>query len=90
MLRLYDKNHKDITDNYPRCSNPSCLGEPWCSAWGICEAELASTPNSEIACEWGGAIQQQEAGCCAYNNMGEEIDQLMLELSQQEEQVKYY
>ena len=19
------------------CDNPSCLGEPWCTAWGICE-----------------------------------------------------
>lgn len=93
MLRLYDKDHRDITNYYPQCSNPSCLGEPWCSAWGICKAtspELhSSSPDSELACEGGsGVYQQQEAGDCA-DNMEEEIDQLMLELSQQEEQVQY-
>ncbi len=87
MLRFYDANHQDITNYYPRCSNPSCLGEPWCSAWGICKASTI-TDSELLACEGGsGVIQEQEAGGCA-NNMEEEIDQLMLELSQQEEQVQ--
>ena len=35
MLRFFDKDNRDITNelNIPDyCGNPSCLGEPWCSA----------------------------------------------------------
>jgi len=38
MLKLYDKDGQDITDQPTNCfcDNLACLGEPWCSAWGIC------------------------------------------------------
>ena len=39
MLRLFDVNNQDITDELDYCSNPSCLGEPWCSVWGICKPQ---------------------------------------------------
>ena len=39
MLRLFDVNGRDMTDELDYCSNPSYLGEPWCSAWGICKAQ---------------------------------------------------
>jgi len=38
MLRLFDRENRDITDECEFCDNPACLGEPWCSAWGICKA----------------------------------------------------
>lgn len=25
--------------NFEFCDNPACLGEPWCSVWGICKAQ---------------------------------------------------
>ena len=39
MLRLYGADNEEITYNQPTqlCGNPACLGEPWCSAWGICK-----------------------------------------------------
>ena len=36
MLRLFDNNNVDITYQRQYCYSPTCLGEPWCSAWGIC------------------------------------------------------
>ena len=36
MLRLFDENWVDVTDERQHCEDPSCLGEPWCSSWGIC------------------------------------------------------
>ena len=36
MLKLYDKEGKEIKNECTEfCSNPSCLGEPWCSGWEI-------------------------------------------------------
>ena len=39
MLNFYDKDKKEILfeDQRTFCKNPTCLGEPWCSAWGICK-----------------------------------------------------
>ena len=34
-VRLFDSENRDITDQLEYCGNPSCLGEPWCSAFGI-------------------------------------------------------
>lgn len=50
MLRLYNDKQEDIP-NQPRqfCGNPACLGEPWCSAWGIC---AASTIPEELETPW--------------------------------------
>ena len=50
MLRIYDKNNVDITEKFHSgfgqyCQNPSCLGEPWCSAWGICAGTTAMEPQ---------------------------------------------
>ena len=50
MLRIYDKNNVDITEEFhpgfgQYCQNPSCLGEPWCSAWGICAGTTAMEPQ---------------------------------------------
>ena len=43
MLRFYDCDNNDITEEFDCptefCTNPACLGEPWCSAWGICRGE---------------------------------------------------
>ena len=48
MLRLYDKNNVDITDERIYCGNSECLGEPWCSAWGICRAKQSATMEQEV------------------------------------------
>ena len=50
MLRLFDK---EGTDDFTAsvCANPACLGEPWCSAWGICQgygSPLAKEPSSSM------------------------------------------
>ncbi len=37
MLQLLDKNGADISEELEKCSNTTCLGEPWCSAWGHCQ-----------------------------------------------------
>jgi hypothetical protein len=36
--KFFDKNGVEIQLNPPGpfCANPACLGEPWCSAWDIC------------------------------------------------------
>ncbi len=89
MLRLYDKYNRDITDSRQYCSSPSCLGQPWCSAWGICkEEQLTACGGSD------GMAQQQEAaggsGSILDDEQEREIDQMIIELSQQiaeEEQV---
>ena len=40
MLKLYNKEGKEITNECTEfCSNPSCLGEPWCSGWEICKEQ---------------------------------------------------
>ena len=39
MLRLFDVNNRDITDELDYNNNPSCLEEPWYSAWGICKVQ---------------------------------------------------
>jgi len=50
-----DSNNIDITEELDSpsvfCGNPVCLGELWCSAWGICkditkEASMASASAS--------------------------------------------
>ena len=40
MLNLNEKEGREITNEPAKCvrNNPACLGEPWCSAWGICAA----------------------------------------------------
>ena len=90
MLRFFDKNQNDITDEISKqyCSNPSCLGEPWCSAWGICSEEQltasggcdgvmaeqeAAGGNSSIIEQQQQQQQQQEM----------EFDQTIIEMSQQ-------
>ena len=49
MLRFFDANNVDNTDEREYYSNPSCLGEPWCSSWGICseENDLAAGSHME-------------------------------------------
>lgn len=37
MLKLFDKDGMEITATTEYCTSSSCLGEPWCSAWGICQ-----------------------------------------------------
>ena len=49
MLRLFDSENRDITDQLEYCGNPSCLGEPWCSAFGICKAQEPAVPIPEQA-----------------------------------------
>ena len=67
MLRLYDRDGKEIThDLNCYCKNPACLGEPWCSAWGICRAAPGLEQESTM----------EEA------ELELEYDNLFLELSQ--------
>ena len=70
MLRFYDKDNRDITDEFNKssqhCDNPSCLGERWYTAWGICEDYRQS--------------RQQNTGS---GLMEDEIDRLFVQLSQQ-------
>ena len=55
MLRFYDKEKRDITDELDSpslfCGNPACLGEPWCSAWGICKDVAVEPKNSASTME---------------------------------------
>ena len=60
MLKFYDKDKKEILfeDQRTYCKNPTCLGEPWCSAWGICKKtktmeidELFKELNENIVAE---------------------------------------
>ena len=34
------KTHEEVVleDQLVYCANPDCLGEPWCSLWGICKS----------------------------------------------------
>ena len=48
-VRLFDSENRDITDQLEYCGNPSCLGEPWCSAFGICKAQEPAVPVPEQA-----------------------------------------
>ncbi len=45
MLKLYHSDGTEVTDEDTQyCDRSSCLGEPRCSAWGICkEGELELT-----------------------------------------------
>ena len=50
MLKLYHSDRTEVTNEYTQyCDCSSCLGEPWCSAWGICrevgELELTKMQN---------------------------------------------
>ena len=96
MLRIvYGTDISDGPNNY--CQTLSCLGEPWCSAWGICSSLEASEEGSGFPL----MEQEQEAGTSGYRygcnqacgddgGSEQEYDQIFLELSQQlatEEQV---
>ena len=70
MLRFFDKDNRDITDDYPCCSNPACLGEPWCSAWGHC---------SEPEQEGSGNIPTMEGSGSELNE--EDIDAIFSQLA---------
>ena len=76
MLRFYDKEKRDITDELDSpslfCGNPACLGEPWCSAWGICK-DVAVEPKNSAA-----AMEEEEV-----SGVEQEYTSLFLELSQQ-------
>ncbi len=52
MLRFVDDKQRDITHLYDCpsqfCENPSCLGEPWCSAWGVCAQEPSQTGTARM------------------------------------------
>ncbi len=50
MLRFYNSAHEDITNQPSQyCGSPACLGEPWCSAWGICKANLTMETPEEAS-----------------------------------------
>ena len=46
MILLLDENGEDITNEQLYCVEPDCLGEPWCTASGICSENKAK--NLEI------------------------------------------
>ena len=84
MLRFYDSNNRDVTRDYDCYGSPNCIGEPWCSAWGICSCQITedyepSTSTALATFQGSGYSMEQEAisGC------GDDIDDLFLELSQQ-------
>ncbi len=47
MLTLYYKDGREIIEESTRCGNSGCLGEPWCSAWGICSS-LDSSKHAKV------------------------------------------
>ncbi len=68
-----------ITDDYRvNCKNPTCLGEPWCSAWGICKGHLQPEPEQAAEMQEASALEQE------YDKLEQEYDKLFQELSQQE------
>ena len=85
MLRFFDQNNKDITDEYnftgQRHSNPKCPGEPWCSAWGHCAQEPSEQAAGEP--ERSGLMEQEASGSGLIEqeaiDMLEEIDRIILE-----------
>ena len=80
MLRLFDKHNRDITGETEYCEHPACLGEPWCSAWGICKT--AQEPQQRASTS---QMQATPSGL-----LGEEdIDQLLHELGQQLDSTNY-
>ena len=46
VILLLDENGEDITNEQLYYVEPDCLGEPWCTAWGICSEN--KTKNLEI------------------------------------------
>ena len=46
VILLLNENGEDITNEQLYCVEPDCLGEPWCTAWGICSENKAK--NLEI------------------------------------------
>ena len=81
MLRLFDKNNRDITNEFPAtnfCGNQSCLGEPWCSAWGIWSEGSGSALAVGEGCGW--VMEPEEAITT------DEIKALFAEFSQQTEE----
>ena len=54
MLSLFDKTGREISDQTQYCDNPTCLGEPWCSGWGICK-EMYKAAN-----EMSGSEMEEE------------------------------
>ena len=86
MLQFFDKNNVNITEEVyiDKCSNPSCLGEPWCSAWGHCQDEATTSNHTPLLEE-----PLFENGC----GNEQEIDDIFTALSQQlastEEAVQY-
>ena len=80
MLRLFDRNGVDITNQTAYCDNPACLGEPWCTAWGICQASEAETATHIMQ------PQQQEEACgSGLLKEEQEYDNIFMKLSQQME-----
>ena len=68
MLRLFDKEGKDITDDFTAsvCANPACLGEPWCSAW-----EFAK----------GTGLHSQKFSSMEEASLDQECDRIFMELA---------
>ena len=79
MLRFFDKEGRDITEEFTStrqyCANPGCLGEPWCSAWGIYQAQEPEQTVPESA-----STRMEVSGS---GDMEQGIDHILLELSQQ-------
>lgn len=67
MLRIFDNNNVDITDQRQYCYSPTCLGEPWCSAWGICASanepvNTATTTGMEQEMSYGSGFDDFDLG----------------------------
>ena len=50
MLSLFDKTGREISDQTQYFNNPTYLGEPWCSGWGICK-EMYKAANETSGSE---------------------------------------
>lgn len=53
----------DVNNEYPHCENPSCLGEPRCSAWGLCTsftAVMESEQEQEVSASGCGELEIEE------------------------------
>ena len=77
MLRLYGADNEEITDQPTQfCGNPACLGEPWCSAWGICK-------DSAVYGDTAGVNTSESSLATSTHGRSElEIDDLFLQASQ--------
>ena len=78
MPIFFDKNKKDISQQLDGptevSNNPTCLGEPWCSAWEICSGTDNATALVED--EYDTEIIKQDTFYSNLTDNGPTVSQL--------------